>query len=220
MWLSMASLSLLSLPENLDRRIWFICDELPSLHQLPFLRPTIAESRKFGGCFVLGMQNFFQLAQVYGQNGARDLFDLLNTRFYFRSPSSEMAKLVSDELCNEEVEEVKESTSIGTNANRDGVSLSSHRVTRPVVEASEIMRLKELSCYARFPGYPITKLDLKLEKRGQKTQGFIEREIPVYEQKLQNPILSEQESLNFISDNQILPESLVEKRKFDVDLFI
>ena len=29
MWFSMATIALLSLPENRDRRIWFICDELP-----------------------------------------------------------------------------------------------------------------------------------------------------------------------------------------------
>ena len=179
MWLSIASLSLLSLPENLNRRVWFICDELPSLHQLPFLGSTLAEVRKFGGCFILGMQNFFQLSQVYGNRGAGAIFDLLNTRFFFRSPSAEMAKQVSIELCNEELEEVKESTSYGANSIRDGVSLSSNRTSRSLVDYSEIMKLKILSCFARMPGdYPITKLDLKLNKRPEKTQGFIERELP------------------------------------------
>lgn len=179
MWLSIASLSLLSLPEDLNRRIWFICDELPSLHQLPFLGSALAEGRKFGGCFVLGMQNYLQLAQVYGTKGAGAIFDLLNTRFFFRSPSSEMAKLVSVELCNEEIEEVKESTSYGANSIRDGVSLSSNRTSRSLIDYSEIMKLKILSCFVRLPGdYPITKLDLKLVKRPEITAGFIERELP------------------------------------------
>lgn len=179
MWLSIASLALLSLPEDLNRRVWFICDELPSLHQLPFLGSTLAEVRKFGGCFILGMQNFFQLAQVYGNKGAGAIFDLLNTRFFFRSPSSEMAKLVSIELCNEELEEVKESTSYGANSIRDGVSLSTQRTSRPVVDYSEIMKLKTLTCFARLPGdYPVTKLQMTLEKRLEKTLGFMERELP------------------------------------------
>lgn len=178
MWLSIASLALLSLPENLDRRIWFICDELPSLHQLPFLRSTLAEVRKFGGCFILGMQNFAQLAQVYGTKGADDIFDLLNTRFYFRSPSANMAKMVSVELCNEELEEVKESTSYGANSIRDGVSLSNQRTSRPLIDYSEIMRLRKMSCFVRLPGdYPITKLDLKLEVRPKTSKGFIERTV-------------------------------------------
>ncbi|MDF1931759.1 type IV secretion system DNA-binding domain-containing protein [Legionella pneumophila] len=95
MWLAMASLTLLSLTPNPNRRIWFICDELPSLHKLPLLGETIAEVRKFGGCFLLGMQSFSQLTKVYGQSGgAKELFDLLNTVF-FRSPSADMARLVA-----------------------------------------------------------------------------------------------------------------------------
>ena len=68
MWLAMASLTLLSLTPDRNRRIWFICDELPSLHKLPLLGETIAEVRKFGGCFLLGMQSFAQLTKVYGQS--------------------------------------------------------------------------------------------------------------------------------------------------------
>ena len=66
MWLAMGSLTMLSLDSNVKRRIWFICDELPSLHKLPLLGETIAEVRKFGGCFLLGMQSFAQLEKVYG----------------------------------------------------------------------------------------------------------------------------------------------------------
>ena len=179
MWLSVASLALLSLPEDRQRRIWFICDELPTLQKLPFLGETIAEVRKFGGCFLLGMQNFSQLAKVYGNKGAGEIFDLLNTRFFFRSPSYEMAKLVSNELGTEEIEEVKESTSYGANSIRDGVSLSKHRVTRALVSYPEIIELPDLTCFLRLPGsYPITKMTLALEVRNQSAIGFIERQLP------------------------------------------
>ena len=52
-WLEIAVNALLSLPREDGRRIWVILDELPTLHQLPSLRPGLAESRQFGGCFVL-----------------------------------------------------------------------------------------------------------------------------------------------------------------------
>ena len=55
-WLEIAVNTLLSLPRKDGRRIWVILDELPTLHQLPSLRPGLAESRQFGGCFVLGVQ--------------------------------------------------------------------------------------------------------------------------------------------------------------------
>jgi type IV conjugative transfer system coupling protein TraD len=181
MWLAMASLALLSLPPDRNRRIWFICDELPSLHKLPLLGETIAEVRKFGGCFLLGMQSFSQLSKVYGQSGAKEIFDLLNTRFFFRSPSSEMARLVANELGEEEIEESRENYSYGANSIRDGISLGNQRVTRPIVSYPQILELKDLHCFVRLPGhYPITQLKLSLSCRISTGQGFIERALPEY----------------------------------------
>ncbi|HBD7476118.1 TPA: type IV conjugative transfer system coupling protein TraD [Legionella pneumophila] len=180
MWLAMASLTLLSLPPDSNRRIWFICDELPSLHKLPLLGETIAEVRKFGGCFLLGMQSFAQLTKVYGQaGGAKELFDLLNTRFFFRSPSAEMARLVASELGEEEIEESRENYSYGANSIRDGISLGSQRVTRPIVSYPQILELQDLTCFVRLPGqYPVTKLKLQLQKRPTQADGFVIRDIP------------------------------------------
>jgi type IV secretory pathway TraG/TraD family ATPase VirD4 len=139
---------------------------------------------------------------------------LLNTRFFFRNPSAEMAKFVSVELCNEELEEVKESTSYGANSIRDGVSLSSNRTSRPLVDYSEIMRLKILTCFARMPGeYPITKLELKLNKRPEKSKGFIERELPVEAQN------NDSYQLNFGTDSSPQSSELIKKNlqvEFDV----
>ena len=172
----MASIALLSLTEDRHRRIWFICDELPSLHKLPLLGETIAEVRKFGGCFLLGMQSFSQLTKVYGRSGAAEIFDLLNTRFFFRSPSAEMARLVASELGEEEMEEARENYSYGANSIRDGISLGNQRVTRPIVSYPQILELKDLNCYLRLPGhYPVTKLTLNLESRRSYHKGFVER---------------------------------------------
>lgn len=179
MWLAMASLTLLSLPEDRTRRIWFICDELPSLHKLPLLGETIAEVRKFGGCFLLGMQSYSQLTKVYGRAGAQEIFDLLNTRFFFRSPSADMARLVANELGEEEIEESRENYSYGANSIRDGISLSNQRITRTLVFYPQILELKDLCCFVRLPGdYPVTTLNLKLIKRLQKSISFIERQLP------------------------------------------
>lgn len=178
MWLAMASLTLLSLLPDRNRRVWFICDELPSLHKLPLLGETIAEVRKFGGCFLLGMQSYAQLTKVYGVSGAKEIFDLLNTRFFFRSASADMARLVANELGEEEIEESRENYSYGANSIRDGISLSNQRVKRPIVSYPQILELEDLACYVRLPGkYPVTQLALQVNTTPGKSSGFIEREI-------------------------------------------
>jgi len=179
MWLAMASLTMLSLAPDPNRRIWFICDELPTLHKLPLLGETIAEVRKFGGCFLLGMQSFSQLEKVYGRSGAQEIFDLLNTRFFFRSPSADMARLVSRELGEEELDESKENYSYGANSVRDGISLGNQRATRAIVTYPEVLELANLKCFVRLPGqYPVTRLDLQYQKREGGSISLIKRTIP------------------------------------------
>lgn len=177
MWLSIASTSILEQEEDHDRRIWVVMDEAPSLHKLPELAETIAEVRKFGGCYVIGIQSFAQLKKIYGTNAALEMFDLLNTRFFFRSPSNEMAKISSQDLGEQEMDISKENYSYGAHAMRDGISLGHQTITRPAVTPSEIMQLDDLQCWLRSPGdFPITKLDLKFDKMRSICPPFIRRE--------------------------------------------
>ncbi|VCZ28594.1 Coupling protein TraD [Escherichia coli] len=55
MWLSIAIRGLLAMGENRNRRVVF-CDELPTLHKLR-TGGDPAGSRKFGGCYVFGIQS-------------------------------------------------------------------------------------------------------------------------------------------------------------------
>jgi type IV conjugative transfer system coupling protein TraD len=180
MWFSIATVSLLSLPESLGRRIWFICDEVPTLNKQPQLASALAEGRKYGGCFVLGMQSLSQIKQVYGIHNAEAIYDLLNTAFYFRSPTSEVAEHVSKNLGSQEIEDMRENYSYGANTIRDGISISGHRITTPLVFVSEIIMLKDLHCYVRLPGpYPITLLNLKLERRELIADHFLAGELNI-----------------------------------------
>ena len=71
-WLEIAVNAMVTLAQDDGRRIWVILDELPTLHQVPSLQPGLAESRQFGGCFVLGVQVAAALRDLYGQERRRD----------------------------------------------------------------------------------------------------------------------------------------------------
>ncbi len=177
MWLAIASTALLGLTENPKRRIWMIIDEAPSLHKLPDLTDTIAEARKFGGCYVIGVQSYAQLRKVYGDHAGKEIFDLLNTRLFFRAPSYAMAKLASEELGEQEIDSSREQYSYGANAIRDGISLGHQTITRSVVTASEIMQLNDLQCWLRTPGdYPIVRLTVHFDTMDAKHPPFLGRD--------------------------------------------
>ena len=176
-WLEIAVNAMLSLDQDSDRRIWVILDELPTLHQVPSLQPGLAESRQFGGCFVLGVQVASALRDLYGRNGAETISGLCGTRVVLAAPDRDTAQWSADSLGRSEIEEVAEGFSYGANTIRDGVSLTPRRELRALALPSEIMRLENLSGYLKFPGpFPVASIRLKYVKRPAAAERFVPRE--------------------------------------------
>ncbi|MGR7043406.1 type IV conjugative transfer system coupling protein TraD [Klebsiella aerogenes] len=165
MWLAQAANCLLEMGENPTRRVWFIFDELYSLHKLPELPGVLAEARKFGGCFVLGFQNKPQMDVIYGPDFATAMMDLLNTRFFYRSPDEEVASYVMRQLGQRRAKVFNEQYSYGADTVRDGVSFSKQEEDQYLVNYSDIQSLPDLSCYATLPGkYPVVRMNMTYEK--------------------------------------------------------
>ena len=176
-WLEIAVNAMLSLDQERERRIWVILDELPTLHQVPSLQPGLAESRQFGGCFVLGVQVASALRDLYGRNGAETISGLCGTRVVLAAPDRDTAQWSADSLGRSEIEEVAEGFSYGANTIRDGVSLTPRRELRALALPSEIMRLENLSGYLKFPGpYPVASIRLKYVHRPAAAERFVPRE--------------------------------------------
>lgn len=175
-WIDVAVNALLSLEPSSKRRIWLILDELTSLQPLPYLTQTLSESRKFGGCVVIGIQNYAQLAKLYGQDGAREISSLLNTRFMFRQPDPEMAKWSATNFGESIIDEVREGISYGANTMRDGISMNRVEARKPLISYSEIMSLGNLHAYVRLPGkYPVTLVDFIYKERKKPNIGLVDR---------------------------------------------
>ena len=176
-WLEIAVNAMLTLAQDDGRRIWVILDELPTLHQVPSLQPGLAESRQFGGCFVLGVQVASALRDLYGRNGAETISGLCGTRVVLAAPDRDTAQWSADSLGRSEVEEVAEGYSYGANTIRDGVSLTPRRELRALALPSEIMRLENLEGYLKFPGpLPVASIRLKYVARGEAAARFVPRE--------------------------------------------
>ena len=176
-WLEIAVNAMLSLDQADDRRIWVILDELPTLHQVPSLQPGLAESRQFGGCFVLGVQVASALRDLYGRNGAETISGLCGTRVVLAAPDRDTAQWSADSLGRSEVEEVSENVSYGANTIRDGVSLTPRRELRALALPSDIMRLPNLHGFLKFPGpYPVASIRLRPVDRPVRAPRFLPRE--------------------------------------------
>lgn len=97
-WLEIAVNSLLSLDREDVRRIWIVLDGLPTLHWAPALQPRLAESRHFGGCFVLSVQVILALRDLQGKNGAETILGLCGTRVVLAAPDRDTAQCSANSL--------------------------------------------------------------------------------------------------------------------------
>lgn len=177
-WINTATKELLGMPPDDNRRVWFILDELTTLHALPFLGTVKSESRKFGGCFVLGHHGASQLRAIYGNDGATSISGLCSTRMYLRLPEDGDAEPASRNLCSYEIEEANESISYGANSLRDGVSVSRQTKEKRLVMPTEIQILDDLEGYLRVKGnLPTAKINLKHVHYPLKHPEFIARKI-------------------------------------------
>lgn len=145
-----AANALMTCEEANEPRIWFMMDEVPTLNRMPFLSRSLAEIRQFGGAFVVGYQVFSQLEEIYGDKGAKTISGNLNNRIIFNTPDADTAEIFSKSLGSEDVEERRESISVGAHETRDGVGFMSQRTERRIVTASQIQSLPQFEGYIRF----------------------------------------------------------------------
>lgn len=145
-----AANALMTSGQTNDPRVWFIMDEVPTLNRLPFLPRSLAEIRQFGGAFVVGYQVYSQLQSLYGDKDAQTITGNLNNRIVFNTPDAETADVFSKSLGSEDVEERRESMTVGANETRDGVGFMSQRVERRIVTASQIQSLAQFEGYVAF----------------------------------------------------------------------
>src|SRR3546814_10988541 len=84
LWMNIAINTIMTLPHSRQLRTWYIFDELAALHKLPALERGLQTARSFGGAFVLGLHTFAGLRIPYGEDGARNIISLTNTRVMLR----------------------------------------------------------------------------------------------------------------------------------------
>lgn len=177
-WVDVFLSSLLSMPEDLNRRWWLVIDELASLEALPSLEDGLTKGRKHGLRVVAGLQSTSQLATIYGPLPAQTI------RASFRNlvvlggskTDPQTAEDLSKSLGEHEIERYDYSVS-RSQGNRN-TSVKPTRTTERVVTPSQIQTFPELTGYIAFAGnYPISKILLKYVQFTERTPAFVESEL-------------------------------------------
>ena len=107
MWLDMLILRLMNEGKHSARPLWFVLDELASLHHLPQLHTAITENRHCGNLLVLGFQGRSQVEAIYG-HVAEAMFSQPATKIFLRTSEPKAAQWISEFLGNVELERLRE----------------------------------------------------------------------------------------------------------------
>lgn len=159
--LELAIVEGLSLPEDQERGLWFIMDEVDSLGKVSSLRAGLTKLRKYGGRCVLGLQTVSQLRTTYGRDEAQTLLANCSTKLILRAGDAETARSMEEELGQQEiVREVTSNSSSKTELFGGSISTSQQFSRQAAVMASEIMALPNLHGFLKMPGDAVHRVQL------------------------------------------------------------
>jgi type IV conjugative transfer system coupling protein TraD len=176
LWLDTSINTLMAGPRSRDILLWFLIDELGALHRLPSLEKGLQTARNYGGAIVTGIHAFAKLKDVYGENMAMTLSSLARTKLILGTADRETATWCSDVIGHREVREMEEGYSYGYNNARDAVSLTPRRQVVPLLLPDELMKLKNLHGFIKFPeGFPAAPVVLRPRNWPRVAEGFIAR---------------------------------------------
>lgn len=155
-WTGLAVAEALSLPEDLNRRFWFVIDELDSLGKVSSLRLAATKLRKHGGVMVAGLQTIAQLRATYGQDEAQVILSSLANKLVLAIGDHETARYFQDELGQREIERRRVVHQSGGGDRRvNTTSVAKDIVLEHVVLASQLQGLEERRGFLRRAGEPL-----------------------------------------------------------------
>ena len=183
MWLDMLVLRLMNQGKPGVRPVWFILDELQSLHALPQLHTAITESRKAKNPVVLGFQGRSQLEELYGRK-AEAMLSQPATKIFLRTDEANSSEWISQTIGKVEIEQLRESRMEGhfPNNRRESRNYQSDRHTEPLVMKEEIQGLPDLHGYVKG-GNLVVRLSFRYIELPKRHEAFIERKLTTQQLK-------------------------------------
>lgn len=191
---------ILSLPNDLQRRIWLIFDEIQSLGAngagkqgrgtISSLISFLAEARSKGACTIVATQSLPILEELVGKNNMLSLLQLLATKIIFSYDEPYGQRLITDFIGKQEIIKDKLGRSESVNAFSGDIrnTHTTEEKTQDILLASELANLRVLNAYLKISGYNITKVEFEVAKLERISNGYIAGEVGYFTEKKEEKI--------------------------------
>lgn len=158
-----------------SQQVWIMADEMPALGYQPQIEKLVTRGRKRSLAVVMGFQNVSQLRSLYGKDGSVTLTSSPTTKIILRCDESETAKWASDLLGARELDRISTTQVKSVNNGRDGVNLSTHRVSERLVTPSEVQLLPPLQGYMCIAGHDRSRIEILPRYLQSRVPAFVAR---------------------------------------------
>lgn len=163
--------AVLSLPDDINRRIFFWLDEFGTIQKMDMLIDLLTQSRSKGGAIILGTQEISRLDSIYGKELREAILNACGNSLTFAMEDKTDTDLFSQKLGQIEVWEQQENISLGKS--NDRVNVNQQRKIHQVVLPTEIMQLKDLTGYLKLSNYGLTFIEFEYLKIPDKAETMI-----------------------------------------------
>lgn len=147
----------LSMPDNLERRIFFIIDELGSLYKLESILDLVTIGRSKGAPLICANQDLGRLKETYGNANIQTFFNNFNSLVVFRTNEPDSAEFLSKAIGEQQIIRSRGSSQISPDDYGDRKSYSEQEKMERIVIPSELQLLKDFQAILRVANYGLAK---------------------------------------------------------------
>jgi hypothetical protein len=152
----------LSLPDDPNRRLYFLLDEFGNMQQLPSIKRVLTAGGSKGASVLLGFQDFASIEQIYGLQDAKSILNSCGTSLVMKLADEASASYFSGRFGDTQYREITESRSQTQGSSKVTSTFSEVTRTEKLILPSEIQGLKKLEGYLMIPEHEPAKIKVKI----------------------------------------------------------
>ena len=147
----------LSLEDDLERRVFFMIDELGSLYKLESILDLVTVGRSKGAPLICANQDLGRLEETYGKPNIKTFFNNFNSLVVFRINEPESADFLSKAIGEQQLIRSTSNAQIAPSDFGDRKGFSEHEKLERVIIPSELHSFKDFEAILRVANYGIAK---------------------------------------------------------------
>ncbi|HOJ78457.1 MAG TPA: type IV secretion system DNA-binding domain-containing protein [Bacillota bacterium] len=150
----------LSLPDKLNRRIFFIIDELGSLYKMESILDLLTVGRSKGACLLCANQDLGRIEETYGKSNIKTFYNNFNTNFIFRINEPETAEFLSKALGEKQIIRISQSSQMSHKSTGDRKSFNEQEKNERVILPTEFQNLENFNNVVKISNFGISKMEV------------------------------------------------------------